>query len=195
MKLHNGEIDANVLGKDEYLRRLNENSFLELLTCFVPEYCVLKQTLNPKDYLEIQPRALVQSVIDESERDIQFARKHFEKNTIPGRGRKTIAHAMRMLAVSMEIARTSRVQSVYAYFRDAVRTLQDENEDWSHWLREYMPRIRELQYASRLALYPSSFMQVTYMQGTTATTRTIKIVSLCKHNRTCKRMRQHCDYD
>jgi len=96
-----GNIDAQVIVKELYLKRIEEGSFLEMVTCYLSgtKYCLkdtIKTTTTPS------PIVLGEAVVETVKRDWKMTEKYFEKGNV-ARGKKTLVHTARMILVTLHI--------------------------------------------------------------------------------------------
>lgn len=127
--LHSLDIDATVLTKEEYLQRLNEHHFLEVITLYLPAPFVWKEAYKAMqtDRFTWDPKKLEAAVVEELDRDWRMTKKCFEKKNVL-KGKKIIVHAMRMLEIAVQLAENQKVTNWFV----ALPISRDMDMDYSH---------------------------------------------------------------
>lgn len=71
--LHSGDIDATMYDQKEFIQKLKEHAFHEMICTWLPRSFVLKEELDPKQHFVLDPKKLRLSIFEETDRDWRMA--------------------------------------------------------------------------------------------------------------------------
>ncbi len=87
-----GEIDAQILGIDEYISRVKQHRWLELITLWLPDDCVLLKK-HPNFVFELDLPTLAGSVGEETKKDWARAQKNVQRGDLESAKRIMVGSA------------------------------------------------------------------------------------------------------
>lgn len=99
---HRGSLDAFILSKEQYTDQLTAHSMQVLLTLWLPEQCILKQSFDPKGAFAFSQEKLIASLTASRDRDIRIAEKHFKKGD-SNQAKKVLIHCIRYLDLGIQM--------------------------------------------------------------------------------------------
>jgi hypothetical protein len=137
--IHNSQIDATMYDSEEFLQKLKEHSFHEMVCVWLPSPFVWKELLDPKKHFKLDLPSLQASIFEETDRDWRMAQKYMEKDNLE-RGKKTIVHALRLVLLAIQIAKQGEVTDFHASCKYSNQLLQMyEEKSWSDYNTRYTP--------------------------------------------------------
>ncbi|XP_011409098.1 PREDICTED: uncharacterized protein LOC105316009, partial [Amphimedon queenslandica] len=102
VNVHKHKLDAWILSMDEYTGFIKDHLMQALITVWLPQCFVMKQTINPKILFEYSREKLAAAVDKMHRRDMEVARKHFIKSDCRG-GLKIVRHCLRQMELALGI--------------------------------------------------------------------------------------------
>jgi predicted nucleotidyltransferase len=101
VSVHHRDIDATLLSFDEFGRRLASGRFVETLLLYWPdEFCIVRPSDRLRKLVRPSEQLFLSAVVREAERDWRVAQKFCDKGN-GARGRKTMAHCLRMMDLAV----------------------------------------------------------------------------------------------
>lgn len=100
--VHKGSLEAFILSDEQYREQVDAHSMQVLLTLWLPDHCVLKQTFDPRTNFKFSEAKLASSMAASRDRDLRVAEKHFrKKNTM--QAKRVLVHCVRYLDVAVQL--------------------------------------------------------------------------------------------
>lgn len=130
---HKGSLEAFILSEQQYLEQVGAHSMQILLTLWLPDCCILKQTVDPRTNFKFSEATLISSMAASRDRDLRVAEKHFRKrNTV--QAKRVLVHCSRYLDVAVQL----KVHRGCINFTSANRFREDilsnYNESWDEFI-------------------------------------------------------------
>lgn len=120
---HKSKLDAWIISLEDYACFLKDHLIQALITIWLPECFVLKESFDPKTLFKYSRESLFASVDKMHGRDLKVARKHFTKNDPQG-GLKILRHCLRQLELATQIHQQHKITN-YTEANDKERELRE----------------------------------------------------------------------
>ena len=104
--IHRNNIDATILSEDDYLANVDQMSMQFLITCWLPDYCVILRP--PYKKISINKKKFADELEKTIERDLRIAKKHHQKQNLD-QSQKVIIHLIRYLLLARQIRQSNRI--------------------------------------------------------------------------------------
>ena len=144
LNLHRSNLEAFILSREQYSELIGAHSMQVLITLWLPESCILREKMNPREVFQLSRPALVASLEHSKERDLRIAEKHFHKND-PNRAKKVLVHCTRYLNLGAQISNKGAICDYTSAneYRDAI--LGNYSTQWSDLMESVQHIIDQLQ--------------------------------------------------
>lgn len=144
--VHKGYLDAFVLSEKDYKEQLDAHSMQVLLTLWLPDYCILKQSFDPRASFEFSEKKLVASLGATRDRDLAITEKHFCKKNI-AQAKKVFVHCIRYLDIGVQIKMKAGQRGHITFgssnnFREQV--LANYSQSWDEFIVCFKPILEDL---------------------------------------------------
>ena len=144
--VHKGYLDAFVLSEENYKEQLDAHSMQVLLTLWLPDNCVLKQTFDPWTIFEFSEEKLMMSLGATRDRDLAVAEKHFRKKNI-AQAKKVFVHCIRYLDIGVQMKMKAGQKGYITFgssnnFREQV--LSNYSQSWDEFIVFCGPIVEDL---------------------------------------------------
>lgn len=144
LNLHRSNLEAFLLSVEQYSELIQAHSMQVLITLWLPENCVLREKINPRELFQFSQLALAASLEHSKERDLRIAEKHFRKSD-PKQAKKVLLHCTRYLSLGAQIASKG---AIYNYtsaneYREVI--LGNYSTQWSDLMTPVQHIIDQLQ--------------------------------------------------
>ena len=103
LNLHRSNLEAFILSLDQYSELIRTHSMQVLITVWLPESCILRETVNPKKIFQFSQPALIAAIEHSKERDLRIAEKHFHKGDSK-KAKKVLQHCIRYLNLGAQVS-------------------------------------------------------------------------------------------
>eukprot|EP01124_Arcella_intermedia_P016743 TRINITY_DN23352_c0_g1_i1.p1 TRINITY_DN23352_c0_g1~~TRINITY_DN23352_c0_g1_i1.p1 ORF type:complete len:216 (-),score=46.60 TRINITY_DN23352_c0_g1_i1:120-767(-) len=142
LSIHHGNLDALVITKQLYLQRIEEGSFLEVITCFLKntKFSLLDH-LSPK--CTTPKPVFIDHVTKTLKRDWDMAKKYLDKGNLP-RAKKTLVHTARVILITDQIIKHGKVIDFTVANEYYYNLLYCEETNWSHYEKSFGPTLKQL---------------------------------------------------
>eukprot|EP01120_Amphizonella_sp_Union-15-10_P009139 TRINITY_DN3407_c0_g1_i1.p1 TRINITY_DN3407_c0_g1~~TRINITY_DN3407_c0_g1_i1.p1 ORF type:complete len:222 (-),score=42.44 TRINITY_DN3407_c0_g1_i1:120-785(-) len=146
LSVHQGQLDALIVSKEEFNLRVASGSFLEVVCCFLcrlgSPYCLYSTASFSSSY-SLSPDKLFATVAKQTERDWRMAQKYVEKGNLE-RGKKTIVHAFRVLLISKQIVEKDNIDDFFAASEYSDQMWEYYDVDWEFYNTKFQPVVNKL---------------------------------------------------
>lgn len=140
---HKGSLDAFILSEQQYREQVDAHSMQILLTLWLPDHCVLKQTFDPRTNFKFSEAKLVTSMAASRDRDLRVAEKHFRKRNT-AHAKRVLVHCTRYLdvAVQLKVQRGCINFTSANSFREEILT--NYSESWDEFIVKVNVIVKDL---------------------------------------------------
>jgi hypothetical protein len=143
-----GSIDAQLLGTDEYLFRIRQHRWLELITLWMPPDCVVMRKLDPPKPFAVDPKLLAATVAEETSKDWSRAQKYVQRKDLL-RAKRTICHTLRMNMLAAQVAEHGKVTDLTAANELHAELQYIYETSWEYYDSVYGSQLRYLAAITR----------------------------------------------
>ena len=138
---HKGCFDAFILSREQYNDQLAGHSMQVLLTLWLPEQYILKQTFNPRAAFVLHKDKLINSLAASRDRDVRIAEKHFRKGDT-AQAKKVLVHCIRYLDMGNQIKNVHKNDSLD--YSSAAQLREQVLSNYSKSWEEFVAPVQEL---------------------------------------------------
>lgn len=145
LNLHQSNLEAFILSADQYTELIQTHSMQVLITVWLPQCCVLRESVDPKKIFRLSQPALIAALEHSKERDLKIAEKHFCKSNSK-KAKKVLLHCMQYLNLGAQISTKGAISDYTSANEYRETILGNYSGQWHNVIASVQHIIDQLQH-------------------------------------------------